>query len=164
MTSKYDFVTLWRVSAPIDRVWPVIADAEHWPDWWRAVASVQLLDRGDPSGIGARSRITFRTALPYGFTFDTIITRLEPPHVMEAQASGDLVGRGLWTLTADGESCLVRYDWNISTNKAWMNRLAPLMRPAFNWNHDVVMRWGAEGLSRRLGVVAQDVSHSAAHV
>jgi hypothetical protein len=32
-----------------------------------------------------------------------------------------------------------------------MNRLAPLARPVFGWNHDVVMRWGGEGLARRLG-------------
>jgi hypothetical protein len=33
-----------------------------------------------------------------------------------------------------------------------MNLLAPLARPIFRWNHDVVMDWGADGLARRLGV------------
>ena len=32
-----------------------------------------------------------------------------------------------------------------------MNLLAPLARPIFEWNHDVVMRRGAEGLARLLG-------------
>ena len=32
-----------------------------------------------------------------------------------------------------------------------MNRLAPVARPLFAWNHDVVMRRGAEGLARLLG-------------
>jgi hypothetical protein len=32
-----------------------------------------------------------------------------------------------------------------------MNLLAPLARPVFAWNHDVVMRWGGEGLARLLG-------------
>jgi hypothetical protein len=31
-----------------------------------------------------------------------------------------------------------------------MNLLAPLARPVFAWNHDVVMRWGAEGLAKLL--------------
>jgi hypothetical protein len=31
-----------------------------------------------------------------------------------------------------------------------MNRLAPLARPLFAWNHDVVMRQGAAGLARLL--------------
>ena len=33
-----------------------------------------------------------------------------------------------------------------------MNALAPLARPVFRWNRDALMRWGAEGLGRRLNV------------
>jgi hypothetical protein len=32
-----------------------------------------------------------------------------------------------------------------------MNYLAPIARPVFKWNHDVVMAWGREGLEKRLG-------------
>jgi hypothetical protein len=32
-----------------------------------------------------------------------------------------------------------------------MNRIAPLARPAFAWNHDYVMRQGAHALASRLG-------------
>jgi hypothetical protein len=32
-----------------------------------------------------------------------------------------------------------------------MNLLAPIAKPVFAWNHDVVMRQGGEGLARRLG-------------
>jgi hypothetical protein len=31
-----------------------------------------------------------------------------------------------------------------------MNLLAPIARPLFAWNHDVIMRQGEEGLSRYL--------------
>jgi hypothetical protein len=43
-----------------------------------------------------------------------------------------------------------RYDWNVETTKAWINYLAPIARPVFKWNHDVVMGWGAEGLAKKL--------------
>jgi len=33
-----------------------------------------------------------------------------------------------------------------------MNMLGPLPRPAFAWNHDLVMRQGGVGLARKLGV------------
>jgi hypothetical protein len=33
-----------------------------------------------------------------------------------------------------------------------MNLLAPLARPIFEWNHDVIMRQGGEGLARLLDV------------
>jgi hypothetical protein len=32
-----------------------------------------------------------------------------------------------------------------------MNRMAPLLRPAFEWNHDWVMRRGGEGIAEHLG-------------
>jgi hypothetical protein len=53
---------------------------------------------------------------------------------------------------------IVRYDWNVETTKRWMNLLTPIARPLFEWNHNVVMNWGAEGLAKRLGVsvVAQE--------
>ncbi len=37
-----------------------------------------------------------------------------------------------------------------------MNVLAPVLRPAFGWNHAVVMRWGGEGLGRLLGARFED--------
>jgi hypothetical protein len=43
-------------------------------------------------------------------------------------------------------------DWDVTTSKRGMNMLAPVARPVFEYNHDVVMRWGGEGLARRLGV------------
>jgi hypothetical protein len=33
-----------------------------------------------------------------------------------------------------------------------MKLLKPIARPLFEWNHDVSMRWGAQGLAQRLGV------------
>lgn len=117
-----------------------------------------MLAEGDPqSGIGRTIRLTWRTQLPYGFTFDVRLVRIEPNHLLEGQARGDLEGTGLWTLTRDGDNTIVQYDWNVRTNKSWMNVLAPILRGAFTYNHDVVMRWGAEGLARRLGVTVTRV-------
>ncbi len=149
--TDYSFVTRWRVSAPVERVWDAVVRSEEWPQWWRAVTRVQVLAAGDPqTGIGRDVRLTWRTQLPYGFTFDVKVVRIEPNHLLEGRARGDLEGTGLWILTRDGDDTIVQYDWNVRTNKAWMNALAPLLRPAFAYNHDVVMRWGAEGLARRL--------------
>jgi len=59
-------------------------------------------------------------------------------------------GRGLWQLTTEGSETVVRYDWNVVTTKRWMNILSPIARPLFEWNHNVVMSWGAKGLEHRL--------------
>ena len=78
-------------------------------------------------------------------------TRVERPHLLEGQSSGELAGVGRWRLYEEVGSTAVVYEWNVATTKPWMNRLAPLLRPAFAWNHDWVMGHGATGVSRLLG-------------
>jgi hypothetical protein len=84
-------------------------------------------------------------------------TAVERPQRIEGRASGELEGLGVWTLRADGGWTEVRYDWSVRTTKRWMNLLTPVARPFFAWNHDVVMRWGGEGLARKLGCAWEDV-------
>jgi len=70
---------------------------------------------------------------------------------MEGRAVGGLDGIGRWRLFEDDGVTAVLYEWNVATTKAWMNLLAPLARPIFEWNHDWVMARGAEGLAALLG-------------
>ena len=43
------------------------------------------------------------------------------------------------------------YEWNVHTSKRWMNAMAPLLRPVFEWNHNWVMRNGGTGIAGLLG-------------
>jgi hypothetical protein len=76
---------------------------------------------------------------------------VERPALMEGNAFGELSGHGRWRLLEDAGVTAVIYEWNVSTTKRWMNLLAPVARPVFEYNHDVVMCWGGEGLARQLG-------------
>jgi len=149
---QFNLVTEWRFSATVDRVWAELMRPDDWPQWWKAVKRVQTLAEGDADGVGAVRRLTWGSALPYELTFDMRSTRIEPMTVIEGRASGELDGTGRWTIRPDGQGTHVRYDWQIEVTKPWMRALAPVLRPAFAWNHNVVMGWGYDGLSRRLGV------------
>ena len=148
----YEFVTIWRVEAPIDRVWNEIYHSNDWPSWWKGVEKVVLVKEGGTDAVGSIYRYTWKSKLPYRLTFDMELTRVEPMKIIEGTALGELSGKGLWQLSSDGEITTARYDWRVQTTKRWMNLLTPIARPFFKWNHDVVMRWGAEGLARKLGV------------
>lgn len=152
----YRFVTVWRLAAPIDRVFAEIDGIEQWPEWWTSVRRVERLAAGDAAGIGATFRTTFRGRLPYELRFDTRTTRREPPTSLAGDATGELEGVGEWTLWEDGGWTNVRYVWAIRTTAAWMNLLAPLpfVDAIFRLNHHAVMRKGLEGIRRRLGGVA----------
>jgi hypothetical protein len=115
------------------------------------VRSVTELEPGGENGVGALSRLQWRSKLPYSLEFDVRVTRAEPPFLLEAQASGELEGVGVWRLYSGALGTAAVYSWDVSTTRGWMNRIAPLARPAFTWNHDYVMRQGAEGLATRLG-------------
>jgi len=116
------------------------------------VESVVEVRKGDEGGVGSIHRYTWKSKLPYRLSFDMQTTRVEPPLLLEGKAIGELEGRGLWRLSTEGSETIVRYDWNVATTKRWMNLISPIARPLFEWNHNVVMSWGAEGLRKRLGV------------
>jgi len=150
--SPYRFLTTWLLEGAREGAWEVLQDAERWPEWWRGVERVALLDGGDAQRLGSRYRVAWRSRVPYELEFDFTVRGLERPVWMEGQASGSLEGVGRWRLFEQDGVTAVTYEWNVSTTKRWMNLLGPVGRPLFEYNHDVVMRWGGEGLARRLGV------------
>ena len=156
--AAYEFLTTWCVDAPIQDVWDVVSASDRYPEWWKGVRSAVELEPGGENGIGALTRLEWRSRLPYTLEFDARVTRSQPPYLLEAQATGELEGVGIWRLYEGAAGTAAVYSWNVSTTRAWMNRIAPLARPAFAWNHDYVMRAGARGLAQRLGVAL--VAHS----
>ena len=146
----YSFLTTWVLDAPLEDVWQAVYEIEQWPDWWRGVRSVEKLESGDPAGIGALYRHEWRSVIPYPVRFDARITKIEPLRLIEADADGELAGTGRWRFFAGGETA-VTYEWSVRTTRAWMNLVAPVARPVFHWNHDVVMHQGGEGLAQLLG-------------
>jgi carbon monoxide dehydrogenase subunit G len=138
----YRFLTTWIVDAEVARVWDAIHDVERWPEWWPGVLAVESL--GDDT-----YRHTWRSVVPYPVRFDVHVTHVERPRLIEGEASGELAGEGRWRLSGDRPT-VVTYEWNVRTTRRWMNLLAPLARPVFEWNHHAVMRRGGEGLARRV--------------
>jgi len=149
--ADYAFVTTWRIEAPIERVWDAIYQADRWPSWWKGVESVVEVTPGDKDGVGSVRRYVWKSKLPYRLVFHMQATKAEKPVAIEGKATGELEGTGRWELSQEGAITTARYFWNVRTTQAWMNLLAPIARPVFAWNHDVVMRQGGEGLARLLG-------------
>ena len=131
--------------------WEVLEDPLRWPEWWRGVERVAELAPGDARRVGSRYRIAWRSRVPYELGFDFVVRRVDEGCGMEGEAVGDLQGTGVWRLFEQGSVTAVVYEWDVTTSKRWMNMIGPVARPVFEYNHDVVMRWGGEGLANRLG-------------
>ena len=97
-----------------------------------------------------RYRIAWRSRVPYELEFDFTVLELDEPRSMRGEATGQLEGTGHWRLFEQNGVTAVTYEWNVRATKRWMQAIGPVARPVFEYNHDVVMRWGGEGLARRL--------------
>ena len=153
---RYEYVSDWHLDAPVDAVWKALVDVEAWPSWWPYVRRVQTLRAGQrggaAEGIGAIRRITWGSRLPYGFTLEVEAIESQRHRRLAGRATGGLEGTGVWELQPEGSTTRVRYTWTLALNTRWMRIAAPLMAPAFRWNHEGVMHGGAMGLARHLGV------------
>ena len=85
------------------------------------------------------------------------MTESDPPHGLRIEASGDFVGRGIWTLqpaagpaASGGPSTLVTYDWLVLAEKGVLKTLSPIMKPIFAANHRWAMARGEESLRLEL--------------
>ncbi len=63
------------IEAPVERVWAVFTDAQHWPSWTPSVTSVEPLD-GPAIEVGHRFRIK-QPRLP---VLDWEVTEVDAPH------------------------------------------------------------------------------------
>ena len=149
--ADYAFLTTWLLDSPREPVWDAIYDQERWPQWWRGVEKVEETRQGDGDGVGASSRMVWKSLLPYEVEFEVTTTHVERPHLLQADAVGELAGIGRWRLYEQDGVTAVLYEWNVSTTKPWMNLLAPIARPVFEWNHDWVMAHGGRGIAELLG-------------
>ena len=141
---EYVFVDEWDVAAPVEAVFDAIADARSYPMWWKPVY-LEVESEGEPE-VGKESRQHFKGRFPYHLRTRSVITRLEPPHVIGAEVDGDLRGTGLWTLTEIDGGTHVRFDWRVHADRLLLKVLTPVLRRALRWNHAWAIARAREGL------------------
>lgn len=148
--ANYHFKTIWKLRAPVQQVYAAICETEKYPEWWKGQLKVERISSGAPNGLGAMVRFTMRSQLPYCLTFTTTATHIEPLKRITGKAFGELEGHGTWLFHHHNGITTVTYIWEVRTTTFFMNLLEPFFRNVYEWNHDVIMRWGGEGLAKKL--------------
>jgi hypothetical protein len=155
-SNEYAFLTTWTVPATPDEVVSVLSDAEALACWWPSVyLDVCVVEPGDERGLGRVVDLYTKGWLPYTLRWQFRVTESDPPHGFAIEASGDFVGRGVWTITpvdseSGGPSTRVEYDWRILAEKGLLKRLSFVMKPIFAANHRWAMARGEESLRLEL--------------
>ncbi len=160
--TEFQFVTEWRINAPLTEVYDALTHCLDWPKWWQGSEKVEKLVIGDANGVGSVHRFIWRGRIPYRLVFNIRVTQIVPFAVIEGQACGEVIGTGRWNFFHEDGVTVVRYEWHVRINRLWMNLVAPLALPLFRWNHHQVMQQGAEGLARLLNSRLELV-HTSSH-
>ncbi len=140
----YRFQSEWMLEASRERVFEALRDLEGYVAWWPEVKEVKRITEG-------RFEVVARATLPYELRFITSQSVLdERMGIIEAGLRGDLNGFSRWTLSQRNGHTAAVFDEEVHTGKRLLNVLAPVARPAFRYNHTLMMRHGQEGLRRLL--------------
>jgi hypothetical protein len=150
--TNYRFQTVWWTPAAIEKVWETLAHYAGWTTWWRGIRKVEVVRQGDESGVGTVLRQGWRSRLPYTLVFDLEMIRIESKRLLEGRASGDLEGICKWSFIPVNGGTEIRFDVNIRPGRWWMNLPVPFAPRIVRANFETIMRWGREGLERKLGV------------
>lgn len=146
--NTYHFITRWRVKASLDEVNLVLGSANDLARWWPSVyLDVKQLDPGDAKGIGRVIDLHTKGWLPYTLRWRFRVEESRQPFGFSLRATGDFVGRGIWTFESDGEHVKITYDWKIEAEKPLLKYLSFIMKPIFSANHHWAMRMGERSLA-----------------
>lgn len=139
MRNRFEFSDSWVTAAPVDDVAAVVADLEHYPEWWPQVRAVAKLG---PDTAWVRCRST----LPY--TLDLVLDSVSrTPPVLEVAISGDLDGFARFTLTPCDGGTRLEFLQQVTARGA-VGLASYVVRPVLVWNHDRMMAGCRDGLAQ----------------
>jgi hypothetical protein len=148
---EHRFVTRWSVLGTVEEVAVVLADLREFARWWPSVfLDVEELEPGAEDGVGRRARLHTKAWFPYTLYLQFRVVESRHPYGFSISATGDLEGRGDWTLEEAGAWTLVTHDCRVRVETPLLRLLSPVLRPVLAANHRWAMRMGEESLALEL--------------
>lgn len=158
--NDYVFLTHWRVKGAGD-AYEILTDVPGYLRWWSDVyLAVTPLTPGGKDRLGQSYRLLTRGKLPYRLRWDAQIVQTRRPHGFTIEATGDFVGRGIWTFTERANDLKIAFDWRLRAEKPLLRYLSFLLKPLFRRNHRWAMARGEEGLRGELSLRGEDHNRS----
>ncbi|MEZ4667234.1 MAG: polyketide cyclase [Anaerolineae bacterium] len=149
--NDYHFITRWQMPSTCEEIYSVLGNATDLTRWWPSVyLDVKELEKGNPSGVGKVIDLYTKGWLPYTLRWQFRVTETNSPHGFQLEASGDFVGRGIWSFEQNNNYVNITYDWKIAANKPLLRYLSFIMKPIFSANHRWAMAKGEESLRLEL--------------
>jgi hypothetical protein len=144
VTNRYHFISRWRFQAAAEDIFAILSEPLEYPRWW---PSVYLAARVVAPG---RIRVLTRGWLPYKLRWEAQTEGTCPPERLAVRTTGDLIGKGVWSVVQDGENADVTFDWHVTAEKPILRYLSFVLGTAFEANHRWAMEQGRKSLELEL--------------
>jgi hypothetical protein len=118
VSNDYAFLSRWQIEGTCGEVADVLGDPLALLRWWPSVyLRVDELRPPDARGLGQRVRLRTKGWLPYALEWEFEVVDSRYPYGFVLTASGDLDGRGEWTIRQNGPFVDITYDWRLRAEK-----------------------------------------------
>lgn len=149
--NDYVFLTNWHAKGKAAGAYEILTDVPGYLRWWSEVyLAVNPLAPAGKDGLGQSYRLLTRGNLPYRLRWDARIIETRRPNGFTIEATGDFIGRGIWSFNEHGKDLEIVFDWRLRAEKPLLKSLSFLLKPLFRWNHRWAMERGEQGLRREL--------------
>ena len=162
----YHLEYIWKIEGPIDIVFHYLGHATTFPQWWRPVFLDSRSDAKEPF-VGAKATVRAKSFLPYVLDWDLIVSRLEPPHLIELDSHVtlsnrfELTGSILYRLEEEGPIVKVISEQYMRPKRSIPRFLRPLAARLFKFNHAWAMAHGEKGLQQIVRETLESRKHHA---
>lgn len=144
VAARYQFTDRWEIAAPARTVFEILRAVEDYPKWWLDFKTVQA------SGVGSYD-MSLRSFMRYTLTYTLLQSSVNKSSlVLVGKVEGDLVGTIRWDVDPAPGGCVAHFTQEVSARHWLVNKLSPVIRGVFRWNHVKVMRNGERALRMHL--------------
>jgi carbon monoxide dehydrogenase subunit G len=123
--------------APPPQVWDAISHVESFESWWSWLRELRV--EGTPLDAGTVLSGLVVPPIPYRMRLRVDLVRCTPPRHIDAEVSGDLVGRAHLDLDPYPAGTCARVGWTVEMMSQPMRLAARVGSPILRWGHDRVV-------------------------
>jgi uncharacterized protein YndB with AHSA1/START domain len=120
-------------------VWELISDVGAYRSWW---SWLRVFDAGGLES-GEEWRCVVQPPLPYLVRFGVVIERADPPHLVQARVTGDVVGTATLALHENESGCTATLSSTLAPGNPLLRMMSRLAAPMARFGHDWVLDSGA---------------------
>jgi carbon monoxide dehydrogenase subunit G len=134
--------------APPPAIWAAINEVDAFESWWSWLRELRV-DR-TPLQSGSVLSGLVVPPIPYRMRLQVALVSCAPPRRIDAEVTGDLVGRAHVELAPDGEGTRAEVGWVVEMMPRAMRLAARLGSPLLRFGHDRVVDMTVTRFRRQL--------------